>query len=106
MRDQLITIDTTRYSQFFRRVLAKYTQDVIAEIDGRKYHPAEFPSLSNTWATNASISRTRDFVLKQGTKELFGFHDHPSQMWGALSELPFLQELAEERIIRIKVPHS
>jgi hypothetical protein len=102
MKDRLLTVKTTRYSEFFRRLFEEYTDDSVATIDGRDYRSADFPSLMGAWFTNAKIKATQDFRLRKGGKELFGFHDGPVDIWAAPSELKFLQQLADEKIIHVQ----
>ena len=98
MKDRLLTVKTTRYSEFFRRLFKEYSDDSFATIDGRNYRSADFPRLIGAWCTNAKIRATQDFRLKRGGKELFGFHDGPLDIWAASSELTFLQQLADEKV--------
>lgn len=55
------------------------------------------------WCTNNAIKRTIDFTLKKDGVGLFGFHDTPDDFWAALSEHPFVERLAVEKIIKYKV---
>jgi hypothetical protein len=75
MKDRLLTVKTTRYSEFFRQLSEEYGNDSVATIDGRDYRSADFPNLMGAWCTNAKIKATQDFRLRKGGKELFGFHD-------------------------------
>ncbi len=101
MKNRLLTVRTTRYSEFFRRLFKDTGGDSVATIDGRNYLSADFPHLTDTWCTNAKIKATQDFRLKKGGNELFGFHDGPLDIWAASSELPFLKRLADEKVIHI-----
>jgi hypothetical protein len=62
MKDRLLTIKTTRYSEFFRRLFEEYSDDFVATIDGRDYRSADFPGLMDAWCTNAKVKRPRTFV--------------------------------------------
>jgi hypothetical protein len=98
---KLVAITTSRYSTFFRRLLAQYSQNTVITIDGRKYKGDEQSQLLSSWCTNDRIKTTRNFLLTRESSELFGFHDHPSELWAAESERPFLETLAGEKIIKI-----
>jgi hypothetical protein len=99
-----IAIETTRYSEFFRRVLSEYAEDVSIEIDGKRYGATDIPWLLKDWCTNSKIRRTRDFTLQRRGVELFGFHDHPGELWASLSERAFVERLEAERILRCQLP--
>src|SRR5258707_1365513 len=103
---KVIWITTTRFSEFFRRLLHQYREDVRVEIDGARYGDADLDSLIASWCTNAKIEDTRNFRLWRGEAELFGFHDSPRDgIWAAQSELPFVQALAQEHIVRYRMTH-
>lgn len=102
MKPKLVAVKTTRYSQFFRHVFDEYAdEDIVVKIDGKKYRASEIPSLVQNWCTNTKIKSTRDFCLWRGKNELFSFHDHPEELFASVSELPFLNRLVSERLIRI-----
>ena len=100
---KLIWISTTRFSEFFRRLLHQYRDGVRVEIDGSDYGDDDIDSLIASWCTNGKIRSTRDFALWQGDTKLFGFHDSPRQLWAACSELPFVEALEREHIVRYKI---
>ena len=97
---KLIAIDTKRYSEFFRRLLAEYADGAAVVIDAREIPVSEALSV---WCKNTVICQTRDFLLKRHGIELCGFHDHPSETWLVESELQFVQRLAAERVIRFQI---
>ena len=97
---QLISIETKRYSEFFRRVLVAYGDNAAIRIDGQRMAAAD---ALDHWCKNAVICETRDFVLMRNGVEVCGFHDHPSETWMIESELPFVERLVEERIVRARV---
>ena len=101
---KLISIHTKRYSVFIRRLLEEYSQDTTAVIDRKRFPSSAFPQLIATWCTNAQILATRDFKLLRRRVEIAGFHDTPDDTFIAATELPFVQRLAQERIIRYDVP--
>src|SRR4051794_13066048 len=104
MKEKLVGLETTRYSEFFRRVFEQYTdEDIVVKINGQKYSASDIPLLLEHWCTNAKVKSTRDFCLWRGKNELFSFHDHPAELFASVSELPFLGHLASEKVIRIKV---
>ncbi|GEM_PF-2645924 len=94
-------LSTTRYSAVFKRILEHYGQGATIEIDERAFSAEDVPSLLATWCTNDNIIKTRNFRLVRGGIELFGFHDHPSELWASASEESFVRELLRERLIRI-----
>jgi hypothetical protein len=102
-RVELIDVRTTRYSEFFKRLLDKYADGATVEIDGNRYSSSDFPKLIRDWCTNAKIRETRNFGLSRNGTEIFGFHDHPSELWAAISELPFVEQLASEGIVRFGI---
>ena len=103
METKLISIRTRRYSEFFRRLLREYASGATVVINQHSYPASEFPQLIESWCTNAKIAHTWEFLLLRGETELFGFHDHPDELWAACSELPFIERLASERIVRYRV---
>jgi hypothetical protein len=103
MKPKLVAIETRRYSEFFRRLLEHYAEGSFAKIDGVEHPSPDFATLIENWCTNAKILATRDFVLSRDRQELFGFHDHPEALWAVESELPFIEQLAAEKIIRFKL---
>lgn len=103
MESSRISIETTRYSAFFRRLLQEYSEGTAAIIDGQRHSALEYPDLVKNWCTNARIKGTNEFRLLRGDAELFGFHDHPDELWAACSELSFVERVAEEGIVRYRV---
>ncbi len=98
--DAWIFIETTRYSEFFRQVLGEYSEDVSIEIDRRQYGADDIPRLLKEWCTNRKIRGTRDFMLRRGNRILFWFHDHPRELYAALSEREFVERLEREKVLR------
>jgi hypothetical protein len=71
-------------------------------INGYRYED-DISELLEYFCTNNRLKNTNDFrLIKDGT-ELFGFHDHPSDFWCNISELEFIQSLAQEKIVRYRV---
>jgi len=101
---KLISIHTKRYSVFIRRLLEEYSEDTTAVVDRKRFPSSEFPRLISTWCVNAKIRATRDFKLVRRRMEIAGFHDTPDDMFIAATELPFVQRLAAEKIIRYDAP--
>jgi hypothetical protein len=100
---QLIGIETTRYSEFFSRLFAEYAVDVIVEIGRSRYSSGDIPKLLADWCSNAEICRTRHFRLLRAGVELFSFHDHPRELFAAMSERPFVERLQSEQVLRFRV---
>ena len=103
MEKKLISISTSRYSEFFRRLLHHYSEGTTAIVDTRQYAATDFLELSNTWCINAEIRKTRNFLLTRGSARLFGFHDSVKDIWGVCSELAFVERLAAEGLIRYRI---
>lgn len=104
MATKLIALETRRYSAMFRRILEQYGEGATIRVDGRKVtRENELAELIEKWCTNARIKQTRNFRVEKGGKALFGFHDHPSETWAALSELPFAEVLQKEGVARYRV---
>jgi hypothetical protein len=107
---ELIGIETTRYSTFFRRVFDEFNNNVIITI-GESYNPVEnetyydkdIPWLKDNWCTKKNLKESIFFNFRQNGEELFGFFDHPDNMWADISVLPFIEKLAEEKIIRFHI---
>jgi hypothetical protein len=100
---QLLGIETTRYSEFFRRVFAEYSDDVTIETEGRRYSAGDIPHLLAEWCSNAEIARTKEFRLLRAGVVLFAFHDHPRELFAAMSERPFVERLQSEQVLRFRV---
>ena len=105
MKLQLISIETKRYSEFFRRLFEEYAANSHVIIDGKTFDGSDFTKLKEDWGANEQIKRTRDFKLIRGRVELFGFHDSPNELWAAMSEVSFVKRMAEEKIVRYKLPN-
>ncbi len=101
--DKAIWITTTRYSALFRRILERYTTNVVIMIDGKRYSEHDISHLLSAWCTNDQIKQTHNFRLMQNGKESFSFHDGPKDVLAAYSELPFIKQLRSERLIRYEV---
>jgi hypothetical protein len=99
----VISIETTRYSEFFRHVLKEYSDGVSIEVGNNLYSSSDIPRLLEEWCTNAQICRTRNFKLVRGGLELFSFHDHPRELIAAMSELSFVEKLYAEKVLRFRV---
>jgi len=104
VKTKLIWLRTKRYSAVLRRLLQEYSSEATAVIDRERFASSEFPQLIASWCTNARILSTRDFKLLRGHREVAGFHDTPDEMWIADTELPFVQKLAAEKLIRYEAP--
>jgi hypothetical protein len=100
---QLIGIETTRYSEFFRCLFAEYSDGVTIEIGSSRYSSGDIPHLLAEWCSNAEISRTQHFRLLRAGVELFGFHDHPRELFAEMSERSFVERLQGEQILRYRV---
>ncbi len=101
--DKIISIETTRFSELLKRILNLYNKNVQIRIDQKSFNEKDIEYLLNTWCTNKNIKSTVFFNLKQNDEELFGFFDHPYNFWADVSMLPFIEELANEKIIRFSI---
>lgn len=100
---KLIALETRRYSAMLRRILVTYRAGATIRIDGKKFGENDVPDLLDDWCKNARIIRTRTFILERQGRSLFGFHDHPSETWAALTELPFAETLRKEGVARYRI---
>jgi hypothetical protein len=100
---KIIFIKTRRYSTLINRIFEEYKENVEIYVERHRYTEKDIPELVNWWCTNRIIKRTIDFTLKRDGVELFGFHDTPDQFWAAMSEQPFVEGLAKEKIVRYRV---
>jgi hypothetical protein len=100
---KLIAIETKRYSEFFRRLLQEYKVGSRVKLDGKTFGAEQLPQLIAEWCTNEQIKKTKDFKLSRGKIDLFGFHDSPDEMWAVETELPFVEQLANEKILRFRI---
>jgi hypothetical protein len=101
--DKVISIKTTRYSELFKLMFAEYADNVQITIDGKTYDSADISCLLGSWCTNALILKTQNFTLSRGSEKLFGFHDHPDELWAAHSQLSFVQRLHADHLIRYEI---
>jgi hypothetical protein len=99
----IIWIKTHKYSTLLRRIFEEYKKNAEIYIEGHRYSEYDIPQLLDNWCTNRIITRTINFSLKKDGMELFGFHDTPDEFWAAMSERPFVERLASERIIRYRI---
>ncbi|MEY2466201.1 MAG: hypothetical protein QOD03_722 [Verrucomicrobiota bacterium] len=102
-KSKLIAIETTRYSEFFRQLFQEYGTDSQAKIDGKIIDATQFLELIANWCTNEQIKKTKDFKLSRGKTDLFGFHDSPNELWAVESELPFIEKLAADKLVRFRI---
>lgn len=103
MKEQIISIETKRYSEFFRHLLEEYAETSRITIDGHAFGGSDLAELKS-WCVNERIRQTRNFKLTRGKMDLFGFHDSPSELWAAITELPFVERMAQAKLIRFKLP--
>ena len=98
-----IHIKTSRYSTLFKCIFEEYNKNVVIFIDSGQYTDKDLPKLINQWCVNRIIKRTLNFKLIKDGVELFFFHDTPNDLVAAMSERPFVEDLAKEEIIRYRV---
>jgi hypothetical protein len=96
-------VKTTRYSALFTRIFQHYRTDIVVTIDGKRFDEHDVTWLCSSWCTNARIRNTRDFTMQYRGASILGFHDHPENLWVALSEQSFLKTLSHDKIIRYGV---
>ena len=99
MKKELISIETKRYSEFFRYLLEEYASTSRITIDGDTFDGNDCAQLKD-WCVNKRIKQTRNFKLTRDNMDLFGFHDSPSELWAAITELSFVERMAEAKLIR------
>ena len=100
---ETILIETKRYSTLIRRILEDYNHDVVVKIDNTQFSESYIPQLLSNWCTNRIIESTIYFALMHKGDSLFWFFDHPDNMCAAISVLPFIKKLADEKIVRYKI---
>jgi hypothetical protein len=101
--NKLIAIKTKKYSTVIGTILDRYGKNAEIRINKTVFKGSEVEELRHTWCTNRSICQTRDFELRINDEPLFGFHDHPCELWGALSEQEFLEQLRQRGVVRYRV---
>ena len=100
--ERMLSIKTTRYAALIKRIFLAYNDNVEIYIDGGRYTEKDIPNLLEWWCYNKTIKATLDFTLKQNGVAIFGFHDTPDEFWAAMSERVFIEQLAKEKIVRLK----
>jgi len=100
MENKIISIETNRYSTFFKEVFLRIEGDFLIKIDGQEFTNLDVPYLLENWCTNKQIVATKTFGLIRNGKAVIGFHDSPDNLWVDMELKPMIQILKEERIIR------
>jgi hypothetical protein len=98
-----ISIETSRHSEFFRRLLDRYPTDCKIEIDGTHYGAADVEGLKAAWCTNQKIRNTREFCLHHGDRFIASFHDSVDELFVAEAERDWVHLLHKERLLNYKV---
>ncbi len=96
----MIAIETKRYSATVRAFMEKYPS-AISTLDNRVMQ--ESPDI---WCVNSKLKNAIDFSLKQNEVTLLGFHDGPGNIWAAMETLPFVQSLAERKLLRFNIAET
>jgi hypothetical protein len=99
--NNVISIATRRYSTFVHRIFDEY-HDIVVNIDGQLFYDKDISRLKEL-CTNERLKDTIDFVVAKDDKQLFGFHDHPNEFWANVSEIDFIKQLAQEKIVRYRI---
>ncbi|MHC4396839.1 MAG: hypothetical protein ACYS1A_14410 [Planctomycetota bacterium] len=99
----LIFIKTRRYSTLLKRIFEEYNENIEIYYESYRYTEKDIPEILKDWCSNSILKKTIDFKLIQNGKELFGFHDTPDNFWAAISERPFIERLAKEKVIRYRI---
>jgi hypothetical protein len=100
---KLIAIETKKYSTLIGAILDMYGRSAEIRINKTIVNGSEIEELRHAWCTNHSICRTRDFELRINDKPLYGFHDHPRELWADISEQKFLEQLRQKGFLRYRV---
>ena len=103
MEESLIWVKTRRYSRVLEAILREYGPGAVVRIDGVTYAGPGVATLLHTWCTNRSITNTINFELIRDGTTLFGFHDHPRDLWAAPSERQFVERLHREGLASHRV---
>ena len=98
--EKLIWITTSRYSAVFRTILSSYRNDVSIKVNGLN---CTADDLISDWCKNSKIKGTRDFELWSQGRHIFGFHDGPANFWAQPSELSFVDDLKQKKLVRYQV---
>jgi hypothetical protein len=100
MTNKIISIQTTRYSAFFKEVFIRLEGDIIIKIDGEKFTNEDIPFLLDNWCTNKQIIATQTFGLIIDGKAVIGFYDSPDNLWVDIGLEQMMIQLREAKIIR------
>lgn len=103
MDDVVISIETRKYSTVIRRILLAYKLNSVVTINGDTYFGEGIDRMMDGWCTNRSITGTFIFEVTREGRPLFGFTDHPEELWAALSEEHYVRGLAEDRLLRYRI---
>jgi hypothetical protein len=98
-----IAVETTRHSEFFRRLFDRYSTSCAIEIDGAKYGPSDVEGLRISWCTNRKIRSTREFRFHDGARFVASFHDSVDELLIAEEERDWIHALSEERLVRYEI---
>ena len=98
-----IAIKTKRYSTFIKHIFEEYNNDVDIFIEGNHYSSSDIPKITEEWCKNSIIKKTIDFNIMRDGLELFGFHDTPDDFWASMSEQPFVERMAKEKIVSYRI---
>lgn len=96
----MIIIETKRYSVTVRAFVEKYPL-AISMLDNHVMQ--ESP---DKWCVNSKLQNAIDFSLTQNEVTLLGFHDGPGNMWATMGTLPFVQSLAERKLLRFYIANT
>jgi hypothetical protein len=100
---KLIAIETKKYSSVIGAILDRYGRNAEIKINNTIFKGSDIEGLRHTWCTNRLICQTRDWELRINDEPLFGFHDHPRELWGVISGQEFLEQLRGQGVIRYQV---
>jgi len=97
-----IAIETRKYSTVIGAILDKYGGSAEIRINKTIINESEMEEFRQAWCTNRSICQTRDFELRINGKPLYGFHDHPRELWADISEKQFLEEMRQKGFLKYR----
>ncbi len=101
--ERAISVQTTRYSEFFKRLFDRYSSSAIIEIEGVSYRHGDTTILKENWCTNAKIRQTREFRLCDGDRFVASFHDSVSELFISVDEADWIQSLSDEKLLRYEI---
>ena len=93
---EYLEIDTTKYSAVIRAAVDAHPNAVIL------INKVTATESIEEWCTNKKLKEYIDFSINEGGRVLWSYHDHPVNMLVVASELPLVERLKSEKLLRFK----